>query len=213
MTSGAPGGSGAEKEPSFGGSLRTFTLRVLLATVLAVAVVLLALRWWGPSGEKPASAPPAADRAGPRPGSGARATPPPAPAASAVAITETGRDVERRRAAGALSEAHKRFARCPGGDLERLAWIDARAGVVKLLRRRDDGVTLEEWFDDEGRLREAVWQGRGAAGSWGRRVALDERGRETAEDLAGGAVPDAPPPALDRGDPTAAFFALPSCGR
>ncbi len=84
---------------------------------------------------------------------------------------------------------------------------------MKLVREREDGVTLEEWFDDDGRLREARWQGRTAAGSWSRRLALDADGRASPEEAAGSAVPDAPPPALDRQDPTAAFFASPACPR
>jgi len=231
MTKDAPGERGSGKEPGVGASLRTFSLRVLAGTVLAALAVALALRWWSngdrvrppagqlaaaPSGAGPRSArgvevaaapsPPAGERAGVR-----RREPP--PRELSPPSTPVAREVERRRAAGALSEAHKVLDRCPGGDVRRLAWIDPRAGVVKLVREREDGVTLEEWFDDDGRLREARWQGRTAAGTWGRQLAIEAGGRETGEELAGGVVPDVPPPRLDRRDPTAAFFAGSACAR
>jgi hypothetical protein len=210
MGDGAPG----NREPGFGASLRTFSLRVLVGTALAVIVAAIALRWWGGRNENaPTSPPPAANArapvvsppAGER--TGERRQHPPEP------LSSTARDIERRHAAGVLSEAQKRFERCPGGDVRKVAWIDASAGVVKLVRERGDGVVLEEWFDDEGRLREAVWQGRTGSGAWGRRITIDPDGREMAEELDAGAVPDAPPPRLDRRDPTAAFFAGPGCGR
>lgn len=211
MADGAPGERRPGKEPGVGASLRTFSLRVLVATVLAVIAVVLVLRWWGRSS---APVPPAAERA--REGTRAAAAPPRAPAAlpdTAAPATPIAREVERRHAQGALSEAHKQLERCPGGDVRRLAWIDPRYGVVKLVRERDDGVTVEEWFDDEGRLREALVRGRTGAGVWARRITIGEDGREADEALAGGVVPDAPPPALDRRDPTAAFFSGANCVR
>lgn len=202
---GKPGG-----EAGFGAALRSFSLRVLVGTALAAAAVALVLRWWGGAGPAPSpEAPTAAPRApaAPRPArpaaSGAASDEPPA--------TDVAREVERRRAAGALSEAQKRLDRCPGGDVRRQAWIDPRSGVVKLVRERDDGLLLEEWFDDDGRLREARWRGGAEGRAWGGGLTVDAGGRETATTLVGGAVPDAPPPALDRRDPTAAFFAVPRC--
>lgn len=210
MADGAPGERRPEKEPGVGASLRTFSLRVLVATVLAVIAVVLVLRWWGRSS---APVPPAAERA--REGTRAAAAPPRAPAAlpDTAPASPIAREVERRHAQGALSEAHKQLERCPGGDVRRLAWIDPRYGVVKLVRERDDGVTVEEWFDDEGRLREALVRGRTGAGVWAGRITIGEDGREADEALAGGVVPDAPPPALDRRDPTAAFFSGANCVR
>ena len=218
MTPGTtPGERGPKKEPGFGSSLWTFSLRVLLATALAALAMVVALRWWGRGRVRTegagspvvaAPSPPPGERVGER-----RQRPLDAPLPSTSPVSAPARDVERRHAAGALSEAHKRFEPCPGGDVRRLAWIDARSGVVKLVRERDDGVTLEEWFDDEGRLREAAWEGHADAARWGRRVTIDADGRETAADLVGGAVPRAPPPSLDRRDPTAAFFSGPNCAR
>lgn len=216
MTEDAPGDRGPGREPGVGASLRAFSLRILVGTALATLAVVLALRWWNAGSAGPmvtAPSPPAGERAGERRRS---AAPPPARDAAlpdSSPVTPAAREVERRHAAGALSDAQKRFDRCPGGDLRRLAWIDPRSGVVKLVREREDGVTLEEWFDDEGRLREARWQGRTAAGAWSRRLALDAGGRASPEEAAGSAVPDASPPALDRQDPTAAFFSSPACPR
>lgn len=209
MTDGAPGERRPGKEPGVGDSLRTFSLRVLVATVLAAAAVVVLLRWWGAATSK-VSVPPAPERTG-----RAAAAPPRAPAAlpDTAPATPVAREIERRHAQGALSDAHKQLERCPGGDLRRLAWIDPRFGVVKLVRERDDGATVQEWFDEQGRLREALVRGRTAAGAWGRRVTIGEDGREADEALAGGVVPDAPPPALDRRDPTAAFFSGPNCAR
>ncbi|HEX9287969.1 MAG TPA: zf-HC2 domain-containing protein [Anaeromyxobacteraceae bacterium] len=129
----------------------------------------------------------------------------PAPSASAVA-----HDIERRHAANELSEAQKRFDPCPGGDVRRTAWIDREQRVVKLVRERADGMLVEEWFDDRGRLREALVRGTSSNGPWGRHVVVDEGGEERVE-AAGGLAPDAPPPSLVRSDPTRAFFSGAGC--
>jgi len=129
----------------------------------------------------------------------------PAPPVGAVA-----RELERRHAANELSEAQKRFAPCAGGDVRRTAWIDPEQRVRKLVRERADGVLVEEWFDDRGRLREALVHGTSSSGPWARHVVVGEGGEERVE-AAGGLAPDAPPPALVRSDPTRAFFSGPGC--
>jgi hypothetical protein len=124
------------------------------------------------------------------------------------------REIERRHAAGELSEAQKRFEPCPGGDVRRTAWIDGAQRVLKLVRERADGVVVEEWFDESGRLREALVRGHAAGGAWARHVTTGERGEETAEDVSGsGLAPDAPPPPLVKRDPSSAFFSGPGCSR
>jgi hypothetical protein len=125
----------------------------------------------------------------------------------------TASAIERRHAEGALQEAVKRFPACPGGDVRRTAWIDGE-NVVKLSREKADGTQVEEWFDRDGHLREATVRGQAGATKFTRRVVLDERGAATSDATApAGVVPDAPPPALQREDPSAAFFAGPGCVR
>jgi hypothetical protein len=123
------------------------------------------------------------------------------------------REIERRHAAGELSDAQKRFDPCPGGDVRRTAWIDREQRVRKLLRERADGILVEEWFDDAGRLREALVRGRSASGPWARHLTIGEHGEETVQDASGnGLAPEVPPPALVRRDPAGAFFSGPGCG-
>jgi len=122
------------------------------------------------------------------------------------------REIERRHAAGELSDAQKRFDPCPGGDVRRTAWIDREQRVLKLLRQRADGVLVEEWFDDAGRLREALVRGRSASGPWARHLTIGEHGEQTVQDTSGsGLALEVPPPALVRRDPADAFFSGPGC--
>ena len=96
--------------------------------------------------------------------------------------------------------------------MRRTAWIDREQRVLKLLRERADGVLVEEWFDDAGRLREALVRGRSASGPWARHLTIGEHGEETAQDSSGsGLAPEVPPPALVRRDPAGAFFSGPGC--
>jgi hypothetical protein len=151
---------------------------------------------------------PSAPRSLRREAAPALAAAPPRPAAP---ITPLAQDIERRHAAGQLSEAQKRYDPCAsgGGDLRRLAWLDERTRIVKLDRERPGGWRVEEWFDEGGRLREAVVHG---PGGWVRRVVVDERGAETSSDEPAGALaPDAPPPPHVRRDPQGTFFAGPGC--
>ncbi len=125
--------------------------------------------------------------------------------------TELARGIERRHAAGELSEAVRRFEPCPGGDQRRTAWIDREQRVVKLVRERA-GVWIEEWFDASGRLREALVHGRAGGAPWTRRVVVGEDGAGTSEDASGsGLAPESPPPPLVERDPSGAFFAGPGC--
>jgi hypothetical protein len=112
-------------------------------------------------------------------------------------------DIERRVAAGELSEARRR----PGGCVEdRRAWIDAAPSRIhKVVEWRAGGVTLTRWFDARGRLRAAtVARGGGAA-----RLGLDEGGAVVAEH--GVADPALRALALEARDPSAAFFGPPRC--
>lgn len=147
-------------------------------------------------------------RAGARPGGSAAA-----PGALGAGLAGPfAREIDRRVAAGELSDARRSFAPCPGGDVRRTAWFDREQQIVKLLRERADGAVVEEWFDGSGRLREALVRGGDAGRSWARHVTVSERGEQQVQDLSSsGLAPEAPPPALVRRDPTGAFFAGPGC--
>jgi len=102
--------------------------------------------------------------------------------------------------------------RGPGGDVRRIAWIDGAQRVLKLVRERADGAVVEEWFDESGRLREALVRARAGGGSWTRHVTLGEHGEENSQDASDtGLAPEAPPPPLVRRDPSAAFFSGAGC--
>jgi hypothetical protein len=121
-----------------------------------------------------------------------------------------GREVERRHAAGELSDAQRRFDPCPGGDRRRLAWLDAEGRVLKLRRDTADGYAVEEWFDRDGRLREAYVSAAGGGAS--HHVIVDEEGRERLVDGAGGPFPAGGAwPRLVRADPAKAFFSGAGC--
>ncbi len=62
-------------------------------------------------------------------------------------------DVERRHAAGELTEVRRRL-RCEGERVERVALVAGGAHVVKLSERRGDGAVREGWYDAAGQLRE-----------------------------------------------------------
>jgi hypothetical protein len=124
--------------------------------------------------------------------------------------TPTAAEIERRYAAGELSEARRSFEPCPGGDVRRAAWMDREGRVLKLVRVRSDGVRVQEWFDDRGRLREALVRGAVAGRAFTRSLSVDESGAELAHEPAGEAVGGAPPP-LVRNDPLDAFFAGAGC--
>jgi hypothetical protein len=132
---------------------------------------------------------------------------------SAAAASSFSSAIERRHADGALQEAVKRFAPCPGGDVRRTAWIDGDR-LVKLAHEKADGLLVEEWFDGDGHLREAVVRGRTASATFTRRVLLDDRGTSVLDATSPeGVVLDAPPPPLQLRDPSAGFFAGPGCVR
>ncbi|HET9599343.1 MAG TPA: hypothetical protein VFP65_27465 [Anaeromyxobacteraceae bacterium] len=123
--------------------------------------------------------------------------------------TALARDVESRHARGELSDAQKRFPPCPeGGDLRRLAWLDAQGRVRKLERERAGGVLVEEWFDEAGRLAEARLRG---PGGWVQRLEVAPSGEERLEEAAGTPPPSAEAPPLVRRDPAAVFFAPTGC--
>jgi hypothetical protein len=192
-----------------------FAGKLSIGTALAVAVAAIALRLLGGPGgtaEQKRVAPRIVERkAAGLPALPARAS----GSAGGGQVTAAGpiaREVERRHVAGELSEAQRRFEPCPGGDVRRTAWIDRQQRVVKLVHDRATGGIAEEWFDDAGRLREAVVRG-GAARPSIRHVVVDERGGETTLDADDGAALDERPPALVRDDPSAAFFAGPGCAR
>jgi hypothetical protein len=222
------------EEGAFAG-LGSFSLKVAIATAIAVVIAAGALRLYGASGGMRDAADRAVKegvRAPPEPSgvsaarppvserSPASAAPPAAPPAlsppvrprdpASSAAAEVALDVERRRAAGALREAVKRFAPCPGGDVRRTASIDGDR-VVKLAREREDGAVLEEWFDRDGRLRQATVRGRATAPA--RTLLLDEAGRTLLDEAAAEGAGDARALPLDRRDPSAAFFGGPGCAR
>ena len=204
---GSPGPETPGAERALAG-LGTFSWKIAVGTVLAVLLALSALKLVGRSEERPLVARRAAGTS----------TPPSAlPVQSAaeraeVAASPVAGEVERRRAAGALQQAVKRFAPCPGGDVRRTAWIDSDR-VVKLARERADGVAVEEWFDREGRLREALVRGPTGAAPYSRRLVLDEEGRTLVDATEPPGAAGAASAPLDRHDPSAAFFAGPGCAR
>jgi hypothetical protein len=191
--------------------LGRFALKVAAGTGLAVAAVLLGLRLWdgGPGGEPGIpDARPAARGAPAAP----ELDPVPLPRAASVApLGDVARSIERRRDAGELAVAQRRFEPCAGGDLLRVAWFDARQEVLKLERRRADGTAIEEWFDEEGRLREALVRVGSAGGTELRHVGFDASGRLATPEPGAGGERDLP--ALVRGQPGAAFFAGAGCSR
>lgn len=191
--------------------LGRFSRKLALGTALAAAAAVLVLRLAG----RPIDAGREAERQAE--GAAARAAAsapvmPPSPS-DATPVGETAREVERRYAAGELAEAQRRFAPCPGGDLRRVAWIEEQQRVRKLVRHRPGGLVLEEWFDEHGRVREALVRATAGGRSWVRQVTIDERGAETVVRATDGPAPDEPPPALVRGDPTSAFFSGAGCER
>ena len=208
-----------EREQTFGRALGAFSGKVAVATLLAGVAVFLMVKWRGGLDL------PTTGRAQPERSAQARA-PGEATAAGAAAparagegphglgpVTDLARTIEERHARGELSDAQKRFDSCPGGDLRRTAWIDQEQRVEKLVRERADGVRIDAWFDAGGRLAEALVQGRASGQPWARRITVGQDRREAVEEVPGSAVPEAPPPAPDREDPTAAFFRGPGCAR
>ena len=132
--------------------------------------------------------------------------------ASPVPASAWAREVERRRAAGELSEAQKRFEPCPGGDVRRTAFIDGEQRILKLVHERGDGFVIEEWFDESGRLREALVRGRAAGRAWSRHISVGANGEEASQDVSeSGLAPETPPPQVVRRDPSRAFFSGPGC--
>ena len=122
---------------------------------------------------------PAAPSAAPAPERLARApasAPAPAPLAAGAQRPQAPADpvvdaIERRRAAGELSELRRR----PGGCVEdRRGFVDApRSKILLVVERRDGGLELLRWYDDDGRLR-AV-----ASGGWS--AVLDVEGAVSRE--------------------------------
>jgi hypothetical protein len=221
-------GAGPPDRPLSG--LGRFAGKILLGTILAVAGVLLVLRAGQGGGARFAPPPDALavnERSRPT-GSGDPATSPAAaearararadvyeaaPATSGPAVGDVARDVERRLAAGELSDAQRRFEPCPGGDLRRTAWIDSHQRVRKLERLRSEDLRIEEWFDESGALREALVRSTAAGSTWLRRVSLDERGVLTTDESTGASGAEWRWPELVRSDPAGAFFDAPGCRR
>jgi hypothetical protein len=233
---GAPPGS-ARRSPSRGGegTLRAFlkpTIWTLAASIgLVVLTGIVTLR-----AVRSREAPPAPDAqafqslstrpldAGATAGNAAGGDAPPAqgqpatpfaagaelsgPARAALAVVE---EAERGRTSGALSMARKRFEPCPGEDVERLAWIDVWSRIVKMTGTRAGpaAVTVEQWFDHEGRLR-GVRATRAGAGGWSLNALLDERGA-TVQRTATGAAASLEELRLTTRDPSSAFFETPRC--
>lgn len=206
-----------EREQTFGRALGAFSGKIAVGTLLAGLAVFLVVKWRGgldlpttkqaqpersARAQAPGQATAAADPA--RPGEGPHGLGP---------ATGLARAIEARHARGELSDAQKRFEPCPGGDLRRTAWIDREQRVEKLVRERVDGVRIDAWFDEEGRLAEALVQGQAGGRPWARRITVGQDRREVVDEVPGSAVPEAPPPAPDREDPTAAFFGGPGCVR
>ncbi len=191
--------------------LGRFSWKLALGTALAVAAVAAVLRLTGAPLDTGREAERQAEDAGTR---AAASVPvmPPSPS-DATPVSATARDVERRYAAGELAEAQRRFEPCPGGDLRRVAWIEGQQRVRKLVHHRASGLVVEEWFDDAGRVREALVRATAAGRPWVRQWTIDERGAETVVRATEGPAPADPPPALVRGDPTSAFFAGAGCER
>ena len=203
-----------EREQTFGRALRVFSGKIAVGTLLAALAVALMVKWRGGLHLPPAQPPPAARRSAPAQASPAAAPRPRAEGPRGLRpVTDLALAIEERHARGELSDAQKRFDPCPGGDLRRTAWIDRQQRVVKLVRERAGGVRVEAWFDEEGRLAEALVQGQSGGRPWARRITAGQGRGETVEELPGSAVPDAPPPVPDREDPTAAFFGGPGCAR
>ncbi len=193
--------------------LGAFAKKVAVGTVLAALAVVAGLKLYGSksgSDESARPAPRSAHATMPARRSRPELGPPSATAVSGP-VGAIARETERRHAGGELSEAAKSFPPCPGGDLRRVGWID-RAGVVfKLLRERADGAVIEEWFDEEGRLREAMARGTGSEGAWSRHVILDASGAEAGVPATDeGAAPSGGVP-LVRRDPQEAFFSGAGC--
>jgi hypothetical protein len=188
--------------------LGTFAWRISLATVVAVLAVGLVLLVRGDRTERsrPSTEP---SRPPAEPIQATRAST--VSESSDLAESAAGRDVDRRHAAGELSEAQRKFEPCRGGDVRRVAWIDPQQRVRKLVQFRASGLVLAQWLDEEGRVREALVRTTAGGRDWRRRVTIDEGGRAAVVDAPQGAVPDEPPPPLLRGDASSAFFAGPGC--
>jgi hypothetical protein len=203
-----------------------FVWKLSIGTALAIFAAGLTMHFMaspavrGPQVTDPASAPEPPARAQAAAAAERAGSPAPrVPAARAAAETvpepvgPVAREIERRHAAGELSEAQRRFERCPGGDIRRVAWIDRQQRVLKLVHQRASGLVTEEWFDGEGRLREALVHGTAGGRLWVKHLALDERGAESVVPHgAAGVVPEEPMPTLVRADPAGAFFSGPGCG-
>lgn len=188
-----------------------FSWKLALGTALAILAVVVVLRLEGRPLDTGRDEERRSERAASR---NAEYVPvmPPSPS-DASPVSPTARDVERRYTAGALAEAQRRFAPCPGGDVRRVAWIEGQQRVRKLIHHRAGGLVLEEWFDEAGRVREALVRATAGGRPWIRQVTFDEHGAETVVRATEGPAPDEPPPLLVRGDPTTAFFADAGCGR
>ncbi len=216
------------QEDTVGRSLGRFSLRVGIGTLLAVAVLYFGFRGQvrpvaDGSSETAASEvlAPAVEGAEPGPAVGTAAEgEAPTGAPEVVASTAAGprplgpvaAALEKRYLAGGLAEVRRSFAACPGGDLRRVAWVDEAQRVRKLLRERPGGVTVEEWFDEAGKLREARTRIVNGGATWWRWATVGEEGKLAAEEQ--GTLPAGlAPPALVREDSTRAFFAPPGCER
>jgi hypothetical protein len=112
-----------------------------------------------------------------------RAPPPAEHRAAALSLSEDGgragatgvaARVEDLATRGALTESTRELT-CAGARLRETSWADA--GVpLKLLISSADGLSVDGWYDQEGRLRSLRVTRRGVEQPLARRL-LDERGR------------------------------------
>lgn len=194
--------------------LGRFAWKVGVGTAIAIALAWAGLKLVapGPGREPPGTAGDAPARPAPRDAApAARRTPArldaEVPPDVSVTLGDAAREVERRHAAGELSDAQRRLDAC-AGDRRRLAWLDGEGRVLRLARETAGGFAVVEWFDPEGRLREAVVSGTAGGRRWSRHVRLDASGAEQGLDTGDARLsPDAPEPPLVRTDPARAFFA------
>jgi hypothetical protein len=170
----------------------------------------------------PAAAPPAAPRqlpaAGIAPAAAQLAAEPAALPGPLAEAEELVRDLRRQRDEGKLNEARRRPEPCPGGDLERVAWLDGWGKARRLARTGplpagmgEGEVTRDQYYDADGRLRLVHIQGTGPEGRFARRIVLDAGGRRLLEDPPGKGP--WPAPDLVLADPAAAFWAPQRCGK
>ncbi len=124
------------------------------------------------------------------------------------------RELRARREAGELNEARRHPDPCPGGDTERLAWLDGWGKAHRFARTGPapggGTATRDHYYDDAGRARVVIVDGDGPSGHYRRRILFDARGRRIGEDPPG--LPPWPASDLALRDGAAAFWAPQRCG-